>query len=300
MTDRGASPGGTGIGARVFVALQYLLPQHGISRLVRWATRVRQGWFKDALISAFMRGFRPELGDAELTDPHAYPSFNAFFTRRLRAGARDFDRPPACICSPVDGTLSMAGPIAADTLVQAKGRDYRLGELLAGDAAMAARYRDGHFATIYLAPYNYHRIHMPLAGAWRAGWYVPGRLFSVNATTAASVPRLFARNERVVCDFDGAAGPFAVVLVGALNVGSLETAWHGDVSRVRPRAPAPLPPVPAGRRAAARGDELGCFNMGSTVILLLGPGLGTWLPELVPGRVLRAGEPIGALGAPRA
>ena len=283
-----------------FIALQYLLPHRLLSSIALRIARIEAPWFKNAMIRFIADKFGVDWSEAASADLADYRHFNAFFTRRLRAGARDFDRPPACICSPVDGTLSMAGPIAADTLVQAKGRDYRLGELLAGDAAMAARYRDGRFATVYLAPYNYHRIHMPLAGAWRAGWYVPGRLFSVNATTAASVPRLFARNERVVCDFDGAAGPFAVVLVGALNVGSLETAWHGDVSRVRPRAPAPLPPVPTQRRAAARGDELGCFNMGSTVILLLGPGLGTWLPELVPGRVLRAGEPIGALGAPRA
>ena len=292
-----AAAGRDGVGARLFVALQYVLPQHALSRLVRAATRVRWRWFKNALIRAFVRGYRPELGDAELTDPLAYPSFNAFFTRRLRSGARDFAQPATCVCSPVDGTVSMAGPIRAESLLQAKGRDYTLAELLAGDAAMAARYRDGRFATIYLAPYNYHRIHMPLAGSWRAGWYVPGRLFSVNATTAARVPRLFARNERVVCDFDASAGPFAVVLVGALNVGSLETAWHGEVSRHRPRAPAPLPAVAAAQRHAERGAELGCFNMGSTVIVLLGAGMGEWLADLVPGRVVRAGQPIGALRA---
>ncbi|MFO1401925.1 MAG: archaetidylserine decarboxylase [Steroidobacteraceae bacterium] len=292
-----AAEAGAGPGARLFVALQYLLPQHALSRLVRAATRVRWRWFKNALIRAFVRGYRPELGDADLADPLAYPSFNAFFTRRLRPGARDFERGPACVCSPVDGTVSMAGPIRAGTLLQAKGRHYTLAELLAGDAAMAARYQDGQFATIYLAPYNYHRIHMPLGGTWRAGWYVPGRLFSVNATTAARVPRLFARNERVVCDFDADAGPFAVVLVGALNVGSLETAWHGDVSRHRPRAPAPLPPVAAAQAHAARGAELGCFNMGSTVIVLLGTGMGEWVADLAPGRILRAGEPIGALRA---
>ena len=292
---RDGAAGRGGVGARAFVALQYVLPQHALSRLVRAATRVRWRWFKNALIRAFLRGYRPELGDAEITDPLAYPSFNAFFTRRLRAGARDFAQAPACICSPVDGTVSMAGAIRAGTLVQAKGRDYTLIELLAGDAAMAARYRDGAFATLYLAPYDYHRIHMPLAGSWRAGWHVPGRLFSVNATTAERVPRLFARNERVICEFDATSGPFAVVLVGALNVGSLETAWHGELGRQLPRGPAPLPAVAAAQRHAARGAELGCFNMGSTVIVLLGSGMGEWVPELAPGRVLRAGQPIGAL-----
>ncbi|MCC7462637.1 MAG: phosphatidylserine decarboxylase [Gammaproteobacteria bacterium] len=288
------------MGTQVGIALQYLLPQHTISRLVRAATRVRWRWFKNALIGAFVRGYRPELADAELTDPLAYPSFNAFFTRRLRPGARDFDHSPGCIGSPVDGTVSMAGAIRTDTLLQAKGREYTLAELLAGDDAMIARYRDGAFATIYLAPCNYHRIHMPLAGRWRAGWYVPGRLFSVNAATAARVPRLYARNERVICDFDASSGPFAVVLVGALNVGSLETAWHGEVSRHRPRGPAPLPRVAEAHRHAARGAELGCFNMGSTVILLLGSGMGAWDPQLASGRVLRAGQPIGALCTARA
>jgi phosphatidylserine decarboxylase len=282
-------------GSRLFVGLQYLLPQHALSRIVRRATRSRWRWLKDSLIRLFMRGYRPDMSDARLTDPLAYESFNAFFTRHLSAGARSFDGDGRHICSPVDGTVSMAGPIEGDTLLQAKGRLYTLGELLAGDAALAARYHGGRFATIYLAPYNYHRIHMPLDGALRASWYVPGRLFSVNAATTASVPRLFARNERVICDFDGTDGPFAVVLVGALFVGSLSTAWHGEVSARRPRRPTLLPAVAGGARSARRGDALGCFNMGSTVILLLAPGTGEWRPQLAPGTVLRAGQHIGTL-----
>ena len=280
---------------RLYVALQYLLPQHALSRLVRIATRSRRPWLKNRLIRAFVRGYRLEMREAEQSDPLAYESFNAFFTRRLVAGARPFAGDARTVCSPVDGTVSMAGAIDGDTLLQAKGRRYSLLELLAGDTALAARYAGGRYATIYLAPYNYHRIHMPLEGTWRGGWYVPGRLFSVNPATAASVPRLFARNERLVCDFQGEHGAFALVLVGALFVGSMSTRWHGELGRERPRRPARLPEVAAGACAATRGAELGCFNMGSTVILLLAPGSGEWSVALRSGQALRAGEPIGRL-----
>jgi phosphatidylserine decarboxylase len=243
-------------GARLFVGLQYLLPQHALSRIVRRATRSRWRWLKDTLIRLFMRSYRPDLSDARIPDPLAYESFNAFFTRHLPRAAVG----SPCICSPVDGCVSMAGAIEGETLLQAKGRAYTLGELLAGDAELAARYRGGRFATIYLAPCNYHRIHMPLDGALRASWYVPGRLFSVNAATAASVPRLFARNERVICDFDGTHGAFAVVLVGALFVGSMSTAWHGSRRRASPpacrlRRRQPASPVAAMRSAASTWDR---------------------------------------------
>jgi phosphatidylserine decarboxylase len=295
MTGAGTVPQRLAAGQHLFVWLQYLLPQHTLSRIVRRLTRSRRRWLKNALIRAFMRGYRPEMGDAIISDPLAYESFNAFFTRQLLAGSRSFDGEPRRICSPVDGTVSMAGTIDGDVLLQAKGRSYTLAELLAGDATLAARYRGGRFVTIYLAPYNYHRIHMPATGALRASWYVPGRLFSVNAATAACVPRLFARNERVICDFDGAGGPFAAVLVGALFVGSMSTAWHGEVSERRPPRATPLAPVGPGARTAARGAPLGCFNMGSTVIVLLGPDVGDWNLDLAPGTVLRAGQQIGVL-----
>jgi phosphatidylserine decarboxylase len=300
MAGTATPPERLGTGARLFVGLQYLLPQHALSRIVRRATRSRWRWLKDTLIRLFMRSYRPDMSDARIPNPLAYESFNAFFTRHLLPGARSFDGEPLHICSPVDGSVSMAGAIEGETLVQAKGRAYTLGELLAGDAELAARYRGGRFATIYLAPCNYHRIHMPLDGALRASWYVPGRLFSVNAATAASVPRLFARNERVICDFDGTHGPFAVVLVGALFVGSMSTVWHGEVGAGRPRRPTPLAAVTGGARVARRGDALGCFNMGSTVIVLLAPGVGEWQAQLTAGSVLRAGQHIGALRASRA
>lgn len=289
-----------GIGARLFVALQYLLPQHTLSRLVHALARARMRWIKDGLIRAFMRGFSPDLADAIEPDPFAYPTFNAFFTRALRADTRPVDGDELAIVSPVDGTVSECGPIRGDRLLQAKGHDYTLGALLAGREALARRFEGGRFATIYLAPWNYHRIHLPLAARLDEAWYVPGRLFSVNQVTAARVAGLFARNERVICTFDGAM-PFALVLVGALNVGSMETVWHGEVTPRRPRdltnltaGDAPL----AAPRALAKGAEMGRFNMGSTVIVLLPPGRAEWDAAITAGRSVRVGERIGSL-APR-
>ncbi len=289
-----------GVGARLFVALQYLLPQHGLSRLVHALARVRTRWVKNGLIRAFLRGFSPDLSDALEPDPYAYPSFNAFFTRALRADARPIAADAAAIASPVDGTVSECGPIRGDRLLQAKGHDYTLGALLAGRESLAGRCEGWRFATIYLAPWNYHRIHLPLAGTLAEAWYVPGWLFSVNQTTAAHVAGLFARNERIVCAFDGPT-PFALVLVGALNVGSMETVWHGEVTPRRPRELTRLQAPPAAGAAPlalAKGAEMGRFNMGSTVILLLPPGRAEWDAGLTAGRSVRVGEQIGRLVAP--
>ena len=184
-------------------------------------------------------------------------SFNAFFTRALRPGARPADADPAALVSPVDGTVSQIGRLDGSWLLQAKGHAYTLESLLAGEESWAARFRGGAFATLYLAPFNYHRVHMPLAGTLRAAWYVPGQLFSVNAVTAASVPGLFARNERIVCVFEDGALSFALVLVGALFVGSMSTVWHGEVTPRSPRQRSELP-LDGGQRTAAavqgRGD----------------------------------------------
>jgi phosphatidylserine decarboxylase len=285
------SPGASG---RAFVALQHLLPQHGISRLVLQATRSRAPAFKNALIRLFVRAFRPDMADAVLTEPTAHASFNEFFTRALRAGTRPVDADPAALVSPVDGTVSEAGTLSADRLLQAKGHEYSLRALLAGREAWERSFAGGSFATIYLAPYDYHRIHMPLAGELRESFYVPGRLFSVNRTTARLVPGLFSRNERVVCGFDSAGVPWSLILVGALNVGSMATVWHGDVTPRRHREVTALPLT--GLRAPLtldKGAELGRFNMGSTVILLFPPGEVEWQPSLTAGRVLRMGERIG-------
>ena len=285
-----------GAGGRAFVALQHLLPQHGISRLVLAATRSRSPAFKNALIKLFVRGFKPDMSDAVLTDPTAYDSFNEFFTRALREGARPVDADPQAIVSPVDGTVSEAGPLTEDKLLQAKGHHYTLKALLAGNTAWERSFAGGSFATIYLAPYNYHRIHMPLAGELRESFYVKGRLFSVNRTTAQLVPGLFSRNERVVCGFDSAGMPWGLVLVGALNVGSMATVWHGDVTPRKHREVTALPVTGAlAPTTLARGDEMARFNMGSTVILLFPPGASQWNDKMVAGQTLRMGQRIGTL-----
>ena len=277
-----------------FIVLQHLLPQHLISRVVMGATRLRFVPIKNALIGAFLRGFRPDLSDADLDDPYDYPTFNAFFTRALRAGARPLAGDAGTLVSPVDGTISQLGPIDGDRIFQAKGHHYTLDALLAGAAAQwTPRFRGGTFATIYLAPYNYHRIHMPTAGTLQEAWYVPGRLFSVNAATAAAVPGLFARNERVVLLFEGDAGAFAVIFVGALNVGSMSTVWHGDVAPRRPRRVTRLPLPDAAARNLPRGAEVGRFNMGSTVILLFGPDRVSLSAALIPAQPIRMGTELG-------
>jgi phosphatidylserine decarboxylase len=285
-----------GAAGRAFVALQHLLPQHGISRLVLRATRSRNVAFKNALIRLFVHGFRPEMSDAVETDPTAYASFNEFFTRALRPDARPLDTDSRAIVSPVDGTVSEAGTLSADRLLQAKGHEYTLRALLAGNTAWERTFAGGTFATIYLAPYNYHRIHMPLAGELRDSFYVPGRLFSVNSTTARLVPGLFSRNERVFCGFDAGGLPWAIILVGALNVGSMATVWHGDVTPRRHREVTSLPVTDVlADTTLAKGAEMARFNMGSTVILLLPPGAAQWQDTLAAGRVLRMGERIGTL-----
>ena len=282
--------------ARLFVALQYLLPHHFISRLAYRITRSRVPLVKNALIRSFVSNFHPDMSEAEQPDPLRYESFNAFFTRALRAQARPSDPDPAVLVSPVDGAVSQIGRLDGSWLVQAKGHAYTLESLLAADLSWAARFRGGASATLYLAPFNYHRVHMPLRGALRAAWYVPGQLFSVNATTTAGVPGLFARNERVVCVFGYEALTFAVVLVGALLVGSLATVWHGEVTPRAVRGCADLP-LDASRAALdlEKGAELGRFNMGSTVILLLPPGSSEWLPGLAPGSSVRVGQALGRL-----
>jgi phosphatidylserine decarboxylase len=284
-----AGPGA--LGERLFVWLQYLLPQHGISRLVRAASRVQTPWFKNLLTRGFLRLYSVDLAEAVETDPYAYGSFNDFFTRALTADARPPCKDAAAVASPVDGTVSECGRIDGGTLLQAKGRRYSLTELLAGET-WAARFEGGSFTTIYLAPFNYHRVHMPVSGRLLDTVYVPGRLFSVNAATARYVPRLFARNERILMRFEGAAGQFAVVMVGALNVGSMATVWAGDVTPARRRAVTRLPPAAV---ALELGAELGRFNMGSTVILLFEPGRVAWNPDLRSGADVRVGRRIGSV-----
>lgn len=303
--------------ARLFIALQHLIPQHALSRAVHRVARCRAVPVKNALIRAFVRGYHPRLDEAVEPDPLRYGSFNDFFTRALRPGARPIATGSDAIVSPVDGTVSQIGYLEELTLLQAKGRHYQLGALLGSAAAAVGagvepgvprhavdwtrRLAGGAYATLYLAPSNYHRIHMPVAARLKAAWYVPGRLFSVNAVTAAAVTGLFARNERVVCAFATEGGlPFAMVLVGALFVGSIATRWHGDVTPCSPRELRELS-VPSDARLA-QGDEMGRFNMGSTVILVFPRDALAWRADLAPDSRLEVGQPLAQwrAAAPRA
>lgn len=280
----------SGIAERGFVWLQYVLPQHAVSRLVRHATRSNVRWFKDLLVGRFLRLYDVDMSDALEENPRSYPSFNAFFTRPLKPDRRPLDPAPARITSPVDGRVSECGIVRAGRLVQAKGREYSLTDLLAGQP-WASRFSGGSFCTLYLAPNDYHRIHMPAGGDLQATVHVPGRLFSVNAATARHVPNLFARNERVLALFDSAAGSFCVIMVGALNVGSLSTVWAGEIAPANPRRVHVLPHTPV---HLEKGAEMGLFNMGSTVILLFEPGRARLDEALAPGRKVRIGEGIGS------
>jgi phosphatidylserine decarboxylase len=281
---------------RLFVALQHVLPQHFLSRIVLRVTRIRLAPVKNFLIKSFVRGFRPNMNEATQPDPLRYPSFNAFFTRTLRPGTRPVDPDPGVFVSPVDGTVSQMGRLDGSKLMQAKGHDYTLDALLDGAPEWASRFAGGAFATLYLAPYNYHRIHMPISGTLRAAWFVPGRLFSVNAATAAAVPGLFARNERVVCIFEDGRRTFAMVLVGALFVGSIATVWHGDITPRSPRRRVDLPLDPAYAPVTLnKGAEMGRFNMGSTVILLLPPDMLEWLPRFEAGTRIEVGQMLARL-----
>jgi phosphatidylserine decarboxylase len=276
---------------RLFVWLQYALPQHALSRLILRATRVRTPWFKNWLVRGFFKLFTIDMTDAVQSDPLGYGSFNEFFTRALKPGARSIAAEPNAIACPVDGAVSEAGVIDGDTLLQAKGRSYRLVELLAAQP-WAKDFEGGSFATIYLAPFNYHRVHMPVRGDLRETVYVPGRLFSVNAVTASLVPKLFARNERVLTLFDSQFGKVALVLVGALNVGSMSTVWAADITPAARRVITRLPPRQV---SLEKGEEMGRFNMGSTVILLFQKDRASFSAGVRAGAIVRLGQSLGTL-----
>lgn len=278
-----------GAGGQWFARLQYVLPQHALSRLTLAATRVRTRWFKNLLTRGFLALFRVDMHDAVEPDPYRYGSFNEFFTRALEPDARPIDADVASIACPVDGRVSECGTIERDRLLQAKNRHYGLGELLA-QQSWASAFEGGSFVTIYLAPFNYHRIHMPVRGTLLDTVYVPGRLFSVNAATARHVPRLFARNERVLTLFDTDFGRCALVLVGALNVGSIATVYAGDIAPARRRT---VTRVGADGVTLDKGAELGRFNMGSTVILLFEANRVRWQPALRAGAIVQLGQAIG-------
>lgn len=277
-----------------FIALQHLLPQHLLSRLMGWLAESRWRWLKNLWISLWIKHFQVDMSEAESSDLDAYPNFNTFFTRALKEGARPLaDGSDALLC-PADGAISQLGRIGNGRIFQAKGRDYSLVELLGGDRSLAHTFDDGHFATIYLSPRDYHRVHMPVTGTLRSMHYIPGKLFSVNATTAARVPSLFARNERAVCIFEGDNGPFAMILVGAMIVAGIETVWDGQVAP--PTRSVQVRHYPDQREIVLqRGEEMGRFKLGSTVILLFGRDQISWLESFQAGSPTRMGEALGQI-----
>ena len=254
--------------AWLFVLLQRLLPQHGLSRLVGRIGNARSGWIRRPLIGAFIRTFGVDMSEAANPSPSSYPTFNAFFTRQLKPGARPVTGSVSC---PADGTVSMAGPIEATQLLQAKNINYSLEKLLAGPES--GRYRDGSFCTVYLSPKDYHRVHMPIEGALESTRYIPGRLFSVNRATTSHVSDLFAANERLVMHFDTPKGPMAVVMVGAMIVAGINTVWREFPYSARQ----PTEETFDTPQQFEQGAELGHFEMGSTVIVIFKERV-DWLP----------------------
>jgi phosphatidylserine decarboxylase len=274
------------------VLLQYILPHRALSRVVYWATRWTFAPWKNFLINTVVQRYQVNMTEAAQPDPLAYPHFNAFFTRKLRPDARKADASPAALLSPADGRISQAGPITDGRIFQAKGQDYTVAELL-GDEAAAAPYVRGQFITVYLSPRDYHRVHMPLRGELRETVHIPGRIFSVAPFAVEAIPRLFARNERLVCHFDGEHGPFVVVMVGAILVSSVATVWDGLV----------IPPYASSiRRKSFTGQnislgrfaEMARFNMGSTVIVLVPEGTAR-LDTLTSQQPVQVGQKLGEL-----
>ncbi len=275
---------------RLFALLQYPLPQHGITRIFGWLAQRKWPWLVQPWIHAWIRAYGVDMSEAEFEKPESYTTFNAFFTRALKPGVRSIPKCTNALISPVDGTLSEYGRLDGERLLQAKGHEYDLTALL-GDRTRAAQFKGGDFGTLYLAPGDYHRIHMPISGRLVEMRYIPGRLFSVNQTTAAQVPGLFARNERVVVYFHTNAGLLAMVFVGAMIVGGIDTTWAGTVSPPGRRAERWL--YPPATVDLQQGEEAGCFRLGSTVIVITEPGRADW-DAAQPGRV-QLGQPLARL-----
>lgn len=280
---------------KLFVLSQYITPQLGVSNLAgRLADNDRSPALKNRVIKWFIGRYGVDMSEAAEPNPEAYATFNDFFTRELKPGIRPLADGEKTLVSPVDGAISQLGQVTGDRVFQAKGQSFSLSELLGGEEATTAPFADGEFSTIYLSPKDYHRIHMPMAGTLRQMIHVPGKLFSVNPVTAENVPNLFARNERVACIFDTASGPMALVLVGAMIVGSVETRWAGVV-------------VPGSRQVTStryegeqaisfdKGEEMGRFRLGSTVIMVMPKGSVSWNSDQVAGKTVRMGEAFGAL-----
>jgi len=288
MTDEGRNS--TAGADRVQSIVQHLLPHRLLTALMYHSTHLGFRPWKNWQIRWFIERYGVDTSEAPSADPDAYPHFNAFFTRTLRAGSRPLDGDPETIVCPADGTISAIGDIHAGKLLQAKGQHYSLHTLLGADDGRAAPFDGGRFATLYLAPRDYHRVHMPVAGRLREMTYIPGRLFSVNFATARAVPRLFAQNERLVCIFDTRMGPMALILVGAMLVAGMETVWSGQVTPPHGQKMRTWRYDGESALELARGEEMGRFNAGSTVILLFPDLSMDWLDGFESGTAVRMGQ----------
>jgi len=275
----------------------YPLPHHFLSRLVLKATRL-ESRFTPAVIRWFAKQFDVDMKDAVEENLNHYATFNRFFTRALKPAARPIDDEANSICSPADGRISAIGDITSGRVYQAKGRDYSLETLVGGDAVATKRLANGGFTTIYLSPRDYHRLHMPVAGTLLSQTYVPGRLFSVGPHTVRALPNLFARNERVIAQFETEAGLMALVLVGAINVAAIETVWHGLVTPPQARSVSTINYSDQDSVHLKKGEEMGRFNMGSTIIVLMENPV-SWRIDMQEGDALKMGQYLGRLGVPQ-
>jgi phosphatidylserine decarboxylase len=273
---------------------QYLIPQHTLSRAVYRITRCKWKPLKNFLIKSFVSWFKVDMSLAKQPDGTTYIHFNDFFTRELRPDARPIVGDKNTIISPVDGSISQIGKINSGDIFQAKDRLYDLNALLAGDHEMAENFKDGQFTTLYLSPRDYHRIHMPLDGKLIKMTYAPGKLFAVNNHTVKVVEQLFARNERIISYFETAIGSMAIIMVGAMNVGSMETVWAGEITPTNNRS-ITITDYKDRQIYLKRGDEIGRFNMGSTVIVLFGKDRAHWLPALQLCQLITMGTTIGKI-----
>ncbi|MFW5451100.1 MAG: archaetidylserine decarboxylase [Methylophagaceae bacterium] len=271
---------------------QYLIPHHFFSMMMYRLTRCQAVWFKNLFIKFIIKNYQVNITEAQQTDLNAYPSFNAFFTRALQSGIRPIAADENVVVSPVDGAISQLGKIDSGQIVQAKGRHYSVLELLGGDQTLAEQFQQGQFATIYLSPRDYHRIHMPLTGKLQKMCYIPGKLFSVSPRTARTVPNLFARNERIVTVFETQQGPMVLVLVGAIFVGSMETVWSGQITPPYGKEIQHWTYQDEQAITIEKGEEMGRFNMGSTVVILLPEQATLFLEQLVAGDSLKMGQAI--------
>ena len=271
---------------------QYILPHHALSRMMSKLTHCENKAWKNLFIKQIIRHYGVNMDEAKQPDINAYKSFNDFFTRDLKPSARQLTSEVNAIASPADGAVSQAGAISEGEIFQAKGKSYTALDLLGGSEERAKAFNNGVFTTIYLSPKDYHRLHMPITGTLREMVHVPGRLFSVNTATTRSVPRLFARNERVVAIFDTELGPMALVLVGAIFVSSIETVWHGVVT---PPSVTSVQTWDYKENAPTlkMGEEMGRFNMGSTIIVLFANNKVQWDSEFVADKIVKLGEMIG-------